>query len=370
MNQLLVNFDITYPSFHLKVNIMLPDQGITAIFGQSGCGKTTLLRCLAGLERSPTGTMILGNEIWQDEAQDIFLPLSQRPVGYVFQEPRLFPHLNIRSNLLYGWKRTPLEVRKIDLAHVVHVLDLESLLHRYPGRLSGGEQQRVAIGRALLTSPRLLLMDEPLSSLDIQRKREILPFIQRLDTEFHIPIIYVSHDLSEIIELAKTVVLLKDGSVAGNGPIEEIFSQLNLRHLIPDNHLGALIDTTVAEHDDEFSLTRLTFSGGHLYVPYQHRKIGERQRVQILAKDVSIISSPPSFQTSMLNLLKATVVEIGEVKTEHPFVDIKLDIGCPLLATITRKSLATLNLHPGQHVHAQIKSVALSQEGLDLGTVA
>ena len=185
---------------------------------------------------------------------------------------------------------------------------------------------------------------------------------RKLDAEFHIPIVYVTHDLHEIVKLAKTVVLLKEGKVAGNGPIEEVFSQLNLRHLIPENHLGALVETTVAEQDQEFRLTKLAFSGGHLHVPHQHRQIGERLRVQILAKDVSIISSPPSFQTSVLNLLEATVVEIGEVNVEHPFVDIKLDIGCPLLATITRKSLATLKLHPGQHVHAQIKAVALSPE--------
>jgi len=365
MSQLIANFDVTFSSFHLTVNTTLPAQGITAVFGPSGCGKTTLLRCLAGLERSPTGTMVLENDVWQDEIQGLFLPLSQRPVGYVFQEPRLFPHLNIRSNLLYGWKRTPPEARKISLDHVVQILDLGPLLHRYPNRLSGGEQQRVAIGRALLTSPRLLLMDEPLSSLDMQRKREILPFIQRLDSEFHIPIIYVSHDLHEIIELAKTVVLLKEGKVAGIGPIEEIFSQLNLRHLIPENHMGALIDTTVAEQDQKFSLTKLTFSGGHLHVPHQHRIIGERLRVQILAKDVSIVSSQPTFQSSVLNVLEATIVEIGPADSEHPFVDIKLDMGVPLLATITRKSLTTLNLHPGQRVYAQIKAVALSHEGLD-----
>ena len=365
MSQLIVNFDVTYPSFHLKVNVTLPAKGITTIFGQSGCGKTTLLRCLAGLERSPTGTMILENETWQDEAQGIFLPLSRRPVGYVFQEPRLFPHLNIRSNLLYGWKRTPLEARKIDLDHVVHILDLEPLLHRYPSLLSGGEQQRVAIGRALLTSPRLLLMDEPLSSLDMQRKREILPFIQRLDTEFHIPIIYVTHALHEVMQLAKTLLLLKEGTVAGSGGLEEVFSQLNLRHLIPDNHLGAIVETTVHEHDKEFGLTRLAFSGGHLHVPHQHRKIGEQLRVQILAKDVSIVSSQPAFQSSVLNILEATIVEIGPVDSGHPFVDIKLDMGVPLLATITRKSLATLKLHPGQRVYAQIKTVALSHEGLE-----
>ncbi len=364
MNQLTVNFDLAFPAFHLHVNIAVPAEGIIAVFGPSGCGKTTLLRCLAGLERSPTGWMALHHHIWQDESQQIFVPLSERPIGYVFQEPRLFPHLNVLANLQYGWKRTSESARRITLDQVVQVLDIERLLDRRPSSLSGGEQQRIAIGRALLTSPQLLLMDEPLSSLDLQRKREILPFIQRLDSEFHIPIIYVSHDLYEIVELAKTVVLLKEGRVMEVGPIEDVFSKLNIRHLIPENHLGALVDTTVAEQDQEFGLTKLAFTGGHLHVPHQHRKIGERLRVQILAKDVSIVSSQPVFQTSVLNLLEATVVEIGEVNAEHPFVDIKLDIGCPLLATITRKSLATLKLHPGQRVHAQIKAVALSHEAL------
>ena len=360
MSQLSASFDITFPSFHLRVNLDVQAQGIIAIFGPSGCGKTTLLRCLAGLERAPIGSMSFGAHCWQDENQKVFVPLSQRPIGYVFQEPRLFPHLTVKGNLLYGWKRIGESVRRITFAQVVEVLGIEHLLERRPSLLSGGEQQRIAIGRALLTSPKLLLMDEPLSSLDLQRKREILPFIQKLESEFHIPIIYVSHDLHEIVELAKTVVLLKEGKVAEVGNIEDVFSQLNLRQLIPDNHLGALVDTTIAEQDQEYGLTKLDFSGGHLYVPHQQRALGERLRVQILAKDVSIISSPPSFQTSVLNLLEATVVEIGDVSLNHPFVDIKLDIGCPLLATITRKSLKTLKLHPGQQVHAQIKAVALA----------
>jgi molybdate transport system ATP-binding protein len=362
MSHLSARFDLVFSKFHLQIAIDVPAEGIIAVFGPSGCGKTTFLRCLAGLERAPTGVMSLGKYRWQNESQGRFLPLSQRPIGYVFQEPRLFPHLNVRANLQYGWKRTSASARRITLDQVVQVLAIERLLDRRPSSLSGGEQQRVAIGRALLTSPELLLMDEPLSSLDIQRKREILPFINRLDSEFHIPIVYVSHDLHEIVELAKTVVLLKEGKVVGSGPIEKVFAQLNLRHLIPESHLGALVDTTVAEQDQEFGLTKLAFSGGYLHVPHQHRRIGEGLRVQILAKDVSIISSPPSFKTSVLNLLQANVVEIGEVNAEHPLVDIKLDIGCPLLATITRKSLAALRLQPGQRVHAQIKAVALSPE--------
>ncbi len=362
MKQLSANFDLAYSAFRLQVNIQIPAQGIITVFGPSGSGKTTLLRCLAGLERAPFGTMKLGDLVWQNDNQNIFVPLSQRSLGYVFQEPRLFPHLNVRANLLYGWKRMAPTARRVTFDQVVHVLGLEPLLERRPPSLSGGEQQRVAIGRTLLTSPHLLLMDEPLSSLDGQRKQEILPFIQRLESEFHIPIVYVSHDLREILELAKTVVVLKEGKIAALGSVEEVFSQLNLRHLIPENYLGAIVDTTVAAQDQDFGLTTLAFAGGHLHIPRQQRQIGTPLRVQILAKDVSIVSNPMAFQTSVLNILKATVLDIGEIKTEHPFVDVKLDIGCPILATITRKSLSTLQLTRGQPVYAQIKAVALTQE--------
>lgn len=365
MSELTARFEVVFPSFHLQVKASVPAEGITVVFGPSGCGKTTFLRCLAGLERSPTGFLALGEHVWQDETSHIFLPLSQRPVGYVFQEPRLFPHLSVRSNLLYGWKRIPESERRVSLDQVVAILGLDSLLERRATHLSGGEQQRVAIGRALLTSPRLLLMDEPLSSLDVQRKREIMTFIQRLDKEFRIPIIYVSHALHEVVQLARTLILLKEGMVAAIGPLAEVFSQVGSRRVIPDGHIGAIIDTRVAEHDLEFGLTTLNFSGGQLSVPRQNSSIGESLRVQILARDVSLVANPPAFQTSVLNVLVATVMEIGPIEAGQPFVDIKLDIGCPLLATITRKSLATLNLHPGQKVHAQIKAVALTDDSLE-----
>ena len=362
MSHLLARFDVAYPTFRLLVNLHVPAQGITAVFGPSGCGKTTLLRCLAGLERSASGFIRLGETIWQDESQGLFLPLSRRSLGYIFQEPRLFPHFTVHSNLTYALKRTPAEDQQLSFDQVVEILDLGSLLNRRPHSLSGGEQQRVAMGRAILTSPHLLLMDEPLSSLDMARKREILPFIQRLDAELHIPIIYVSHSLHEVLQLAETVVLLKEGRVAGAGPLSEVFSQLDLRNAIGPSQIGAVIDTTVTSHDAEFGLTTLQFPGGLLSVPSQDHQTGDQVRVHILSRDVSIVTSPPTFQSSVLNILVATVMEIGTVDPAHPFVDIKLDIGCPLLATITRKSLSTLALHSGQHVYAQIKAVALNQE--------
>jgi len=365
MSELNARFDVVFPAFRLQVKASLPAEGITVVFGPSGCGKTTFLRCLAGLIRAPTGFLALGKHVWQDEAKGLFLPLSQRSIGYVFQEPRLFPHLSVRSNLLYGWNRTPALERRITLDQVVAILGLESLVDRRPTHLSGGEQQRVAIGRALLTSPRLLLMDEPLSSLDMQRKREIISFIQRLDREFRIPIIYVSHALPEVVQLANVLLLLKEGSLAALGPLGEVFSQVGIRRVISDSHIGAVIDTRVAEHDVEFGLTTLAFPGGQLSVPHQQYSVGDPLRVQILARDVSLVASPPAFQTSVLNVLEATVLEIGPIDADQPFVDIKLDIGCPLLATITRKSLAALKLRPSQKVHAQIKAVALTHDSLE-----
>ena len=365
MSTLAAQLDVQYPQFNLQASLELPLTGVTAIFGPSGCGKTTLLRCISGLERSPSGVVQFGNTTWQNETQGIFLPVSRRSIGYVFQEPRLFPHLSVESNLRFGFKRIPRERQKLAFDHIVDILNLKHLLDRRPHRLSGGEQQRVAIGRALLTNPELLLMDEPMSSLDVNHKREILPFIQRLNTELHIPIMYVSHSLQEVLQLATTLIVLKQGQVTALGPISQVFSKVDSRGLVEESHIGAIIDTVVEEHELTYRLTKLSFSGRHLYVPQQEKIVGERLRVQILSRDVSIVTSRPAFQSSVLNILEATVKEIGKIDPEHPFVDIELDIGCPLLATITRKSLATLNLHPGQPVYAQIKTVALSQDILE-----
>lgn len=362
MSNLLVRFDVSYSSFRLQVDLNTPAEGVTAIFGASGSGKTTLLRCLAGLERSPTGFVCLGEDVWQDESQQQFVSLSHRPIGYVFQEPRLFPHLNVRSNLVYGLTRISGQDRRVSFDHVIELLGLTALLNRYPHKLSGGEQQRVAIARAVLTSPKLLLMDEPLSSLDNARKREILPFIQQLGRELDIPIIYVSHAINEILQLASTLVLLKEGNVVAVGPIQDVFCRLNLRGVFDQTIVGAVLDTIVAGHEPEFDLTRVEFMGTSLYVPRQDVLRGAPLRLHILAKDVSIVTGIPHAQTSVLNVLKATVVEIGEAVSGQYSVDVKLNVGCPLLASITRKSLVHLGLRPGQQVYAHIKAVALSQD--------
>ncbi|MCS6305771.1 MAG: molybdenum ABC transporter ATP-binding protein [Nitrospira sp.] len=360
MSRLLARFDVRFPAFHLNVEMDAPMSGTTAIFGPSGSGKTTLLRCLAGLERAPNGFMQFGDEIWQDEKRNLCRPLSQRPVGYVFQEPRLFPHYNVRANLLYGYKRVPSEERRIAMEQVVEILGIGHLLERRIHKLSGGEQQRVAIGRALLTSPQLLLLDEPLASLDIQRKQELLPFMRRLHEELHIPVMYVSHAVAEILQLADRVVLLKEGQVVGVGTLNEMFTSLTFRGQFGAHRIGAILEAPVVAHEAEYGLTRLEFKGQFLFVPLQAVAVGQVMRVHILSSDVSVVIGRTGCPTSVLNVLEATIIEIREM--DQASVDVRLDMGAPLVASITRKSLITLGLKPGQRVFAHIKAVALNEE--------
>ena len=354
-NLLEANFKMDYPGFNLDVELTLPAKGVTVVFGPSGSGKTTLLRCLSGLERAPSGTLKLAGQVWQDDG--IFIPIHQRKVGLVFQESRLFPHLSIQQNLLYGYQRTQSVERNLHLDEVVEVLGLAALLKRTPDKLSGGEKQRVAIGRALLTSPKLLLMDEPLASLDMQRKAEIIPFIKRIEDEFKTPIIYVTHSVDEVLQLVDTMVILQAGKVANFGPVQEVFSDVQLREVLGEEQLGAVLETSVAGHDEEFELTRLDFMGQTLNVPKQNIPVGQNLRVHIHSKDVSLSTAPPAGVTSVLNILQAKVAKIGTLGGYS--VDIELDAGQPILATITRKSLANLNLKPGQPVYAHIKAIKM-----------
>ena len=360
MNRLDARFRIDYPGFCFDVTCTVPLEGTIAVFGSSGSGKTTLLRCIAGLTRAPSGFLRFAQEVWQDDACGIFLPVERRHVGIVFQEARLFPHLTVTQNLKYGMKRSRSSRRRIAFDHVSDLLDLEPLFQRRVPHLSGGEQQRVAIGRALLTSPQLLLMDEPLASLDQQRKKEIVPYLQRLNHELRIPVLYVSHDLHEMLQLAHHMILLKEGRVAATGPIQEVFARLDLPELVESNAVGAILETRIAEHEPQFGLTRVEFLGHSLFLPRQALPPGAPLRVQILARDVSLVAGAPPETSSMLNTLEATIVEVGESPSDQYAVEVKLDVGCPLLAMITRKSFQQLRLRPGQKVHAHFKAVALS----------
>ena len=349
-------FQVVWPGFTLDVDLDLPGRGVTALFGHSGSGKTTLLRCLAGLERQGSGTLRFKGEVWQDSTHGVFLPTHQRPIGYVFQEASLFPHLSVWKNLDYGRKRVN-SGHRVSLDHAVELLGIGHLLDRMPDRLSGGERQRVAIARALATSPRLLLMDEPLAALDLKRKGEILPYLERLHDELEIPVFYVSHSPDEVARLADHVVLLAEGRVMAQGGLRETLARLDLPTAFTED-AGVVIEAVVAEHDEAYHLTRLDFPGGSAVVAHRPEAIGHRLRFRVHARDVSLALTRAE-GTSIANLLPATVTEIADADTPA-HVLVRLDAGgTPLIARITRRSLDHLGVTPGQPLWAQIKAVAL-----------
>jgi len=347
-----LNVSARLGDFSVDANIKA-DAGVTALFGPSGAGKTTLVNMLAGLLRPDRGHIIVQGEILFDREQGIDVPPEARRIGYVFQESRLFPHMSVAANLNYGRRQDA-----INFDAVVDILALAPLLKRRPNSLSGGERQRVAIGRALLASPRILLMDEPLANLDAPRRSEILPFIEDLRREFSPSIVYVSHNMDEIIRLADQLVVMAEGTVVANGPVAEITSRLDLRPLTGRWDAGSVIDTVVAEQDEGDFLTRLSFKGGNLWLPRLDQAIGTSLRIQIRARDVSIALIPPA-DISILNVFAGEVIEVGE--DDGPQVDVLLDIGAPLWARITKRSQRELNIAPGRMVHAMIKAMAVDR---------
>ena len=336
--------------------------GVTALFGRSGAGKSTVLNLIAGLARPQSGRISVEQRTLYDSAAGIELPPHARRIGYVFQEGRLLPHLTVRHNLLYGnfFNRNRKDVLKLDQA--VELLGLGGLLERRPGSLSGGEKQRVAIGRALLANPELLLLDEPLASLDAPRKAEILYYVERLRDEVRTPIVYVSHSLDEVVRLADSMVLMSEGRVLGTGAVREITSRVELRPYLGRHEGGAVIEARVAAQELDSGLARLEFSGGTLEIPDVEALPGERVRIRVRARDVSIALSPPA-GVSIRNILAGIVVGLGA--EEGPSLDVSLDLhGTALLARITRKSAAELGLRPGLPVFAMIKSVSIDRRSV------
>lgn len=350
-------FPLAWPGFSLDVRFRVPGRGVTALFGHSGSGKTTVLRCVAGLEHAPGGFLSVNGHVWQDDAKGIFVPTCRRPLGYVFQEPSLFPHLSVRKNLEYGQQRVPAASRKVAFDHAIGLLGIGNLLDRRPAGLSGGERQRVAIARALLTSPALLLLDEPLAALDLRRKQEILPYLERLHDELDIPLLYVSHSPDEVARLADHLVLMANGSVIADGPLQETLSRLDLPAAFADA-AGVVLETVVGVHDDTDSLTRLDFNGGSIFVARRPEPLGRRLRCRVHARDVSLTLERAE-HTSILNILPAVVTGIAPAESPaHVLVRLEAH-GTPLLARITRRSSRTLDIRPGLPVWVQIKAVAL-----------
>lgn len=354
MTALVARFRHGYPGFSLEVDVRLPPRGVTALYGPSGSGKTTLLRFIAGLEKVAGGYLSLGDAVWQDA--NIFVPTHARPLGYVFQDARLFPHLDVRRNLEYGLRRIPALSRRVSLDGIIDLLGIGPLMERKPERLSGGERQRVAIARALLVSPSLLLLDEPLASLDQARKQEVLPYLERLHDALEIPVLYVSHAIDEVTRLADHLLLLDAGRVVAQGSPTDLMTRVDLP-LVRGDETGALIDATVASHDDEYQLTEVAFPGGRLSLPRQAAAVGQRVRVRILARDVSLTLVAQT-GTSIINILPARVTSITEASPSNSVIGIDLG-GTAILSRVTRRSVDTLGLKPGLAVHAQIKGVAI-----------
>ncbi|MBV8775603.1 MAG: molybdenum ABC transporter ATP-binding protein [Alphaproteobacteria bacterium] len=332
--------------------------GLTALFGRSGAGKTSLINAIAGLYRPERGRIDIDGAVLTDTAAGVFVASHRRRIGYVFQEDRLFPHLSARQNLLYGRWFAP-QPGAADFDQIVALLGIGHLLSRRPANLSGGEKQRVAIGRALLAAPRLLVMDEPLAALDERRRAEILPYIERLRDEMGVPIVYVSHSVAEVARLATTLVVLSEGRVAATGPTAEIMARLDLFPLTGRSEAGAILSTRVAAHDPAFGLSVLRAAAGELRVPRVDLPAGTALRVRIRARDVMIALAPPE-QLSALNVLPGTIAEIAG--GDGPIMQLRLDCaGEALVARLTRRSVETLGLVPGKSVYAVIKSIAFDR---------
>jgi molybdate transport system ATP-binding protein len=335
---------------------------VVALFGRSGCGKTTIVQAIAGLVTPVSGRIRVGEETLFDGAAGVNLPPERRRIGYVFQDALLFPHLTVRANLEYGERLTPPAERYVDRAHVVGLLGLASLLERRPAGLSGGERQRVAIGRALLASPRLLLMDEPLASLDIPRKAEILAYVEILRDELGIPIVYVSHSIEEVTRLADHMVLVSDGGTVAAGTVAEIMGRPDLEPITGRFQAGSVIEARVAEHDLDGGLTALDFDGGRLLVPVVDSLPGERVRVRLRARDVALALAPPP-DTSILNVLEGTVTAVSPRK--GALVDVTLAVGGALvISRISQQSCDRLALAPGKRAYALVKAVALDRHAV------
>lgn len=331
------------------------DGRITALFGRSGAGKSTLVDAIAGLLRPDSGTINLDGVTLFDSSTGIDLPAHRRRIGYVFQEGRLFPHLTVRGNLLYARRFTPKQDRWGSLDEIVELLGLAALLERRPSGLSGGEKQRVAIGRALLASPRLLLMDEPLAALDQERKLDILPYIERLRDSMRVPIVYVSHSVDEVSRLADTVVLLDNGKVAAVGAVNDVLGA-SAEFLAEGAEGGIVLSANISRHDQASGITHLAHPAGDLSVPLVDLPLGAPVRLRIRARDVALAVGDPG-RVSIRNRLAGTVVAMTEGRP--PTVAVRLDIaGDPFIASVTRDAVRDLDLKIGSAVTALIKSAA------------
>ena len=362
MSELNMNLALEKGSFSLKIHARVPQTGILGVWGESGSGKTTLLRCLAGLETQALGTIQIGEHLWLDSQTNRFTPPWQRDIGYVFQEASLFKHLRVLQNIEFGFKRVspPASSRPKTssvLRDAISLLGLEHLLDRYPHELSGGERQRVAIARALATQPSVLLLDEPMSALDQNKKGELYPWIEKLTRELRIPIVLVSHSIEEIARLTQHLLILQKGRLLAHGPTAEILSSIETPYDFGE-HTSSILQGTVKEIDTSWGLARIEFDPHDLWIENRNFSIGQEVKVRILARDVSLSHSYPT-ETSIQNLMACTITGLRDIANASQCL-VQLQCGSQILsAKITRRAYASLDLYIGCPIWAQIKSAAM-----------
>ncbi len=350
----LINLELQRSQFNLSIHTTLESKGFSAIYGHSGAGKTTLLRWLAGLEKKSPGQLHFNDQVWQDDTT--FVPSQQRQIAYVFQDARLFPHLDVLGNLNYAYRRRFNDHGPI-LEQVCEWFDLDDLLNSHTAQLSGGEQQRVAMARALLSSPQCVLMDEPLGSLDSHSKERILQHLEKLHQQLPVPVLYVSHDLEEVSRLADQLILLEKGQLIAQGPLLKLSTRLDLK-LSHEERAASIIEATIKAHDEKYLLTELSIDNQlPLFLTDIRGAVGDKVRVRIPARDISITLERPD-KTSILNSIAGSIDEIENSGDARVMLRLKIAEQF-LVVRLTRKSVDQLQLKRGQAVYAQIKTVAL-----------
>jgi molybdate transport system ATP-binding protein len=346
-----------WEGFELRAQLDAPTPGIVALFGRSGCGKTTLINIISGLLAPDEGRVELDGVVLTDTRERVAIPVERRRIGYVFQDSRLFPHLGVLANLRYGLRRAPKGSGSIGLDEVLALLGLEPLLGRRPYQLSGGERQRVALGRALLSQPRLLLLDEPLAALDAARREEVLPYLERLRDKLSIPMVYVSHQLEEVLRLATHVALMEAGHIIASGALSDISLRPELRAIVGSEAVGAILDGAVVRVDAERGMTDVQVGGGVLHVSLQEAPVGARIRVQLLARDIILATEPPR-GLSVRNALQGVIADISNDVGNAVLVKVDIGSGAAVLSRVTRHAMQDLGLRPGMGVWVLVKAVS------------